>query len=99
MSVAPSPVSVRSCACALVVASSAIASKVLRNTCDASGLAGAECTSRLHVRRKSVVNHAISIRVRRGIAVVVSASECGDGGDAMGWSRVCELRDALRRQP
>jgi hypothetical protein len=40
MSVAPSPASARSCAFALVVASSAIASKVLRATCDASGAGG-----------------------------------------------------------
>jgi hypothetical protein len=37
MSVAPSPASARSCACALAVASSAIASRALSNTCDASG--------------------------------------------------------------
>jgi hypothetical protein len=28
------------------------------------------------------------LSVRRVIAVVASANECGDGGDAMGWSRV-----------
>jgi hypothetical protein len=45
MSVAPSSVRARSCACALAVASSAIASKALSNTCDASGAGG----RRLHV--------------------------------------------------
>jgi hypothetical protein len=63
------------------------------------GLAGADCTSRLHVRRKSVLNHAISVKLRREIAVVASAKECGDGGDAMGWCRVCELRDRCSPAP
>jgi hypothetical protein len=49
--------------------------------------------------RRCEINHAISTSVRRVIAVVESANECGDGGDAMGWCRVCELRDALQRQP
>jgi hypothetical protein len=48
------------------------------------GLVGNGCTSRLHVLRKCTVNHALSISVRRVIAEVASANECGDGGDAMG---------------
>jgi hypothetical protein len=84
MSVAPSPASARSCAFALVVASSAIASKVLRATCDALGLVGIGCTLGLHVLRKCTVNHALSRNVRRVITEVASANECGDGGDAMG---------------
>jgi hypothetical protein len=84
MSVTPSPANVRSCAVALAVASSAIASAVLGTPAMGRGLARLGCTSKMHVRRKRRVNHAISTSMRRVVAVVESANECGDGGDAMG---------------
>jgi hypothetical protein len=45
-----------------------------------------------------VVSHAIFTSMRRVIAVVKSAKECGDGGDAMGVLSRREVRDALERQ-
>jgi hypothetical protein len=95
MSVTPSSANERSCA---FVASSAIASTVLGNSCD-RGLAGVECTLQLHVRRKRGVIHAILTRMRRDVAVVVSANECGDGGDAMGWCRVVKFAMLSNAKP
>jgi hypothetical protein len=45
-----------------------------------------------------VVIHAMFTSMRRTIAVVKSAKECGDGVDAMGVLSRREVRDALQRQ-
>lgn len=89
MSVAPSPASVGSCADALVVASSAIASTVLRYTCDASG--ASRCVGHHEGGTRSANDRqscATVTYLRRYTAVVSGINECGDEGDAMGGSRV-----------